>query len=66
MKRALAVEEFIQYKQALGNLYTGSANILKAFLRKTGNLNLDALTTHHAEAFLPVNGGTVRARSAAV
>ena len=58
MKLALAVEEFIQYKQALGNLYKGSGNILKAFLRKTGNLDLDALTTQHGEAFLPVNGGT--------
>ncbi len=57
MKLALAVEEFIQYKQALGNLYKGSGNILKAFLGKTGNLDLDALTTQHGEAFLPVNGG---------
>jgi integrase/recombinase XerD len=59
MKLAPAIEEFIQYKQALGNLYTGSANILRAFLRRTGNLELDALTTQHGEAFLPVNRGTV-------
>lgn len=59
MKLAPAIEEFIQYKQALGSLYTGPANVLKAFLRKTGNLELNALTTQHGEAFLPVKGGTV-------
>jgi integrase len=59
MKLSAAIEEFIQYKQALGNLYTGSANVLKAFLRKAGNLELDALTTQHCEAFLPINGGIV-------
>jgi integrase/recombinase XerD len=59
MKLAAAIEEFIRYKQALGNLYTGSANILGAFLRRTGNLELDTLTTQHGEAFLPVNGGPV-------
>ena len=59
MKLAAAIQEFIQYKQALGNLYTGSGNILKAFLRKTGDLELGALTTQHGEVFLPVNGGAV-------
>jgi hypothetical protein len=39
MKLAPAIEEFIQYKRALGNLYIGPANILKAFLRKTGDLD---------------------------
>ena len=59
MKLGAAVEEFIQYKQSLGNAYVGPANILKAFLRKTGNLELHALTTQHGEAFLPINGSTV-------
>jgi integrase/recombinase XerD len=59
MKLAPAIEDFIQYKQALGNLYTGSANVLKAFLRKTGNIEMDALTSFHCTAFLPIKGGTV-------
>jgi integrase len=59
MKLAAAIEEFIQYKRSLGNPYIGPANTLKAFLRKTGNLELHALTTQHGEAFLPVNGRTV-------
>ena len=59
MKLDIAIEEFIQYKQSLGNAYVGPANILKAFLRKTGNLELHALTTQHGEAFLPINGSTV-------
>jgi len=59
MKLALAVEEFIRYKQALGNLYTGPANVLRAFLSRTGNLELDALTTQHGQAFLPISGGIV-------
>ena len=59
MKLAPAIEEFIQYKRALGNLYIGPANVLKAFLRKTGNLELDALTSGHCEAFLPAKGGEV-------
>lgn len=59
MKLDLAIDDFIQYKRALGNLYIGSANILKAFLRKTGNLELDALTSAHCEAFLPVKSRTV-------
>jgi hypothetical protein len=59
MKLDLAIDDFIQYKRALGNLYIGSANILKAFLRKTGNLELDALTSAHCEAFLPVKSGSV-------
>ena len=54
MKLASAIEEFIQYKQALGSSYTTPARTLKAFLRKTGNLELDALTTQHSDAFLPV------------
>ena len=56
MKLAAAIEEFVQYKQALGNLYIGPSNVLKAFLRKTGNLELDDLTNQHSEAFLPVKG----------
>ena len=59
MKLAPAIEEFIQYKQALGNSYTTPARTLKAFLKKTGNLELDALTTQHSDAFLPVQGGMV-------
>jgi len=59
MRLASAIEEFIQYKQALGSLYTAPAGILKAFLRKTGNLELNALTIQHGEAFLPVKGTTV-------
>ena len=59
MKLAAAIEEFIQYKRALGYAYIGSANVLKAFLRKTGNLELDTLASRHCEAFLPVKGGAV-------
>ena len=59
MKLATAIEEFIQYKRALGNLYTGAGNILKSFLRMTGDVELDALTSQHAAAFLPVTGGPV-------
>ena len=57
MTLAAAITEFIQYKQALGNLYIGPANVLKAFLRRTGNLELVALTIQHGETFLPVNSG---------
>jgi len=59
MRLSCAVEDFIQYKRALGNLYISSANTLKAFLRKTGDLELDALTSAHCEAFLPVKSGGV-------
>jgi len=59
MKLASAIEDFIQYKRTLGNLYISSANILKAFLRRTGDLELDALTSAHCQAFLPVKSGTV-------
>lgn len=59
MKLASAIEEYIQYKRALGSLYTGPANVLKAFLRKSGNLDLHALTTRHGEAFLPIKSGKV-------
>ena len=58
MRLDAAIEEFVQYKRALGNLYIGSANILKAFLRQTGNLELNALTNLHCEAFLPQKGDT--------
>lgn len=40
-------------------MYIEPANVLKAFLRKTGDLELDALTSVHCEAFLPVKGGEV-------
>jgi len=59
MKLASAIEEFIQYKKALGSLYTGPANVLRAFLRKTGNLELDVLTFQHGQAFLPIKDGGV-------
>ena len=59
MKLAPAIEEFIQYKRSLGGLYKGPANVLKAFLRKTGNLELTDLTIQHGEAFLPVKAAGV-------
>jgi integrase len=59
MKLDVAIDEFVQYKRALGNLYNGSANVLKAFLRRTGNRELDTLTSQHCEAFLPTKYGTV-------
>ena len=59
MKLAPAIEEFIQYKQALGSPYTTPSRVLKAFLRKTGNVEFDELTAQHAEAFLPGHGATV-------
>jgi integrase len=59
MKLAPAIEEFIRYKQAIGNSYTGSTNVLKAFLRKTGNVDLGDITRQHGDAFLPVSGRTV-------
>ena len=61
MKLAPAIEEFIQYKQALGSPYTTPSRVLKAFLRKTGNVEFDELTAQHAEAFLPVQGRQLRA-----
>jgi hypothetical protein len=33
MRLAPAIEEFVRYKQALGNSYTTSARALKTFLR---------------------------------
>ncbi len=59
MKLAPAIEEFIQYKQALGCSYTTPARVLRSFLRKAGNLEFDALTVQHTDAFLPIHGGTV-------
>jgi integrase/recombinase XerD len=59
MRLAAAIEEFIEYKRALGSSYISSGRVLKAFLRKTGDLDLDALTTQHSDAFLPVYGGMV-------
>ena len=59
MKLAPAVEEFIQYKQALGSPYSTSSRVLRAFLRKTGNVEFDELTEQHAAAFLPGRGATV-------
>ena len=44
MKLAPAIEEFIRYKQALGNSYTTPARALKAFLRQTGNVDFDELS----------------------
>ena len=59
MKLAPAIEEFIQYKQALGNSYTTSARVLKAFLRKTGDVDFDELCAHHVDAFLSGHSGRV-------
>ena len=59
MKLAPAVEEFIQYKQALGSPYTTSSRVLKAFLRKTGNIEFGELTPEHASAFLSGHSATV-------
>jgi integrase/recombinase XerD len=59
MKLASAIQDYIQYKRALGNVFTSSANILKTFLQKTGDVELDALTSGHCEAFLPAKSGLV-------
>jgi integrase/recombinase XerD len=59
MKLASAIEEFIQYKQALGGSYASRTRVLRAFVRRTGNLELETLTAEHADAFLPVRNGTV-------
>ena len=44
MKLAPAIEEFIRYKQALGNSYITPARALNAFLRQTGNVDFDELS----------------------
>ena len=59
MKLAPAIEEFIRYKQALGNSYTTPARALKAFLRQTGDVDFDELSAHDVDAFLLGHGGRV-------
>jgi len=59
MKLAPAIEEFIRYKQALGNSYATPARVLRAFLRKTGDLDFDELRVQHVADFLPGHGATV-------
>jgi hypothetical protein len=59
MKLAPAIEEFVRYKQALGNSYTTPARALKVFLGQTGNVDFDELSAHHVEAFLLGHSGRV-------
>ena len=59
MKLAPAIEEFIRYKQALGNSYATPARSLKAFLRQTGNVDFDDVSAHDVEAFLLGRSGRV-------
>lgn len=59
MKLDMAVEEYIQHKQVAGCSLATVSRVLRAFLRNTGNLDLNALRSEHAEAFLPVHGEKV-------
>lgn len=59
MRLAPAIEEFVRYKQALGNSYTTSARSLKAFLRQTGNVDFDELSAHDVDAFLLGHSGRI-------
>ena len=59
MKLSPAIEEFIRYKQALGNSYATPARALKVFLRQTGNVDFDELSAHDVEAFLLGHSGRV-------
>jgi len=54
MKLGAAIEEFVSYKQAIGYSYKWESNCLKAFLRKTGDVELRDLSVQHAQAFLPI------------
>ncbi len=57
MKLAFAIEEYIRYKQALGNCYMTPARSLKAFLRQTGNVDFDEISEHVVNAFLLGHSG---------
>lgn len=57
MRLASAINEFVQYKQSLGASYKGEFNRLKAFLRQTGDLELNDLRAHHTQAHLPCADG---------
>jgi integrase/recombinase XerD len=54
MKLRPAIEEFVRYKQSLGAVYKADATSLKAFLRRTGNVELKALTGQQVEDHLPI------------
>jgi integrase len=52
MKLANAIEEFVIFKQSLGARYKGESNRLKAFLRQTGDIDLNDLSVQHTQAHL--------------
>lgn len=56
MKLACAIDQFVSYKRALGCQYQGQVNVLKAFLRYIGDIDLSALTREDLQTYLAVNG----------
>jgi len=59
MKLGSAIQEYIDYKRSLGMDFRTDATRLRAFLRQTGDVELDSISAENVQAYLKGRGGPV-------
>jgi site-specific recombinase XerD len=59
MKLGSAIQEYIDYKRSLGMDFRTDATRLRAFLRQTGDVEVDSISDENVQAYLKGRGGPV-------
>src|SRR5207249_9977373 len=59
MKLGSAIQEYTDYKRSLGMDFRTDATRLRAFLRQTGDVEIDSISDENVQAYLKGRGGPV-------
>jgi len=59
MKLGSAIQKYIDYKRSLGMDFRTDATRLRAFLRQTGDVEVDSISAESVQAYLKGRGGPV-------
>ena len=59
MKLGSTIQEYIDYKRSLGMDFRTDATRLRAFLRQTGDVEIDSISDENVQAYLKGRGGPV-------
>ena len=59
MKLEAVIQEYVDYKRSLGMDFRTDATRLRAFLRQTGDVEIDSISAENVQAYLKGRGGPV-------
>ena len=59
MKLGSAIQEYVDFKRSLGMDFRTDATRLRAFLRQTGDVEIDSISDENVQAYLKGRGGPV-------